>query len=165
MELDALDKVPQPVYTDEGLINVRTAIKLQDVEDANILFKDALMYKKSFSKEKRVTAIKRLEKLIQKYPESDKVGDAAFEIVEIYASGYFNDYESAAKYYMKSYQLNPKLKLPALLKAAEMYNKIADYSMARAIYRQAAVYSPDAKTCQKAQKRLSVLEKGAVEEK
>ncbi len=158
-ELDELEKVPQPLYTDEGLGSVRVGMKLRDIEDANILFKDALMYKKAFSKENRVIAIKRLEKLIQEYPESDKVGDAAFEIAEIYASGYFRDYESAARYYMKSYQLNPVIKQPALLRAAEMYDKmLADPNKAKAIYKQAALYSPDAKWRRKAQNRLSALE-------
>src|SRR5574340_1140801 len=140
-ELDALDKVPQPIYTDEGLGNVRTGVVLRDVEDANTLFKDALMYKKSFSKGNRLTAVKRLEKLIQEYPDSDKVDKAAYEIAEIYASGYFNDYESAAKYYIKSYQLNPGIEKPVLLKAAEMYDKMADYNRAMEIYKQAALYS------------------------
>jgi tetratricopeptide (TPR) repeat protein len=158
-ELDALDKVPQPLYTDEGLGNVRTGVILRDIEDANTLFNDAMMYKKSFSKENRTTAIKRLEKLMATYPDSDKVGDAAFEIAEIYAGSYFHDYESAAKYYIKSYQLNPYIKQPALLSAAETYDKmLADHERAKAIYQQAALYSPDAKSRKKAQARLSVLE-------
>ena len=165
-ELDALDKVPQPLYTDEGLGSVRTGAIFRDIEDANTLFKDAMMYKKSFSKENRITAIKRLEKLMATYPDSDKVGDAAFEIAEIYAGSYFRDYESAAKYYIKSYQLNPYIKHPALLRAAETYDKmLADYERAKAIYQQAALYSPDAKLRKKAQERLSVLEQGTAGKK
>ncbi|HHT9136395.1 MAG TPA: tetratricopeptide repeat protein [Candidatus Wunengus sp. YC60] len=165
-ELDALDKVPQPLYTDEGLGNVRTGVTLRDIEDANTLFNDAMMYKKSFSKENRITAIKRLEKLMAAYPDSDKVGDAAFEIAEIYAGSYFHDYESAAKYYIKSYQLNPYIKQPALLRAAETYDKmLTDYERAKAIYQQAALYSPDAKSRKKAQDRLSVLEQGTAGKK
>ncbi len=165
-ELDALDKVPQPLYTDEGIGNVRTDAILRDIEDANILFKDALMYKKAFNKENRVTAIRRLEKLLAEYPDSDKVGDAAFEIAEIYASGYFNDYESAARYYLKSYQLNPYTEQPVLLKAAEMYDKkLTDYDKAKEIYKQAALYGPDAKSRRKAQSRLSLLEQTSGNEK
>lgn len=165
-ELDALDKVPQPLYTDEGLGNVRTGVALRDIEDANILFKDALMYKKAFNKENRVTAIRRLEKLIAEYPDSDKVGDAAFEIAEIYAGGYFHDYESSARYYIKSYQLHPYTKRPALLRAAETYDKmLADHERAKVIYQQAALYSPDAKSRKKAQARLSVLEQGTTGKK
>jgi tetratricopeptide (TPR) repeat protein len=100
------------------------------------------------------------------YPDSDKVGDAAFEIAEIYAGSYFHDYESAAKYYIKSYQLNPYIKQPALLRAAETYDKmLADYERAKAIYQQAALYSPDAKSRKKAQDRLSVLEQGTAGKK
>jgi TolA-binding protein len=158
-ELDGLDKVPQPLYTDEGLGNVQTSPSLHDIEDANILFKDALMYKKSlFNKQNQITAINRLEKLLSEYPDSDKVGDSAFEIAEIYASGYFHDYESAAKYYIRGYQLNPYMKQPALLRAAEMYEKLTDYSRAKAIYQQAALYGSDAKFREKAKRKLSVLE-------
>ncbi|MEK6559707.1 MAG: hypothetical protein AABZ43_06135 [Planctomycetota bacterium] len=165
-ELDALDKVPQSLYTDEGLGGPIKALPLRDIEDANILYKDALMYKKSFNKENRVIAIKRLEKLIAEYPDSDKVAEAAYEIAEVYAGSYLNDYESAAKYYIRSYQLNPYIKRPSLLKAAEIYDKmLADYDKAKAIYRQAALYSPDEKACKKAQKRLSVLEQGTSDKK
>lgn len=158
-ERDALDKVPQPLYTDEGLGNVRTGLTFRDIEEANMLFKDALIYKKSLKKENRVTAIKHLEKLIQEYPDSNKVGDAAYEIAEIYESGYFNDYESAARYYIKSYQLNPHIEQPALFKAAEIYErKLADVNKAKAIYKQAALYSYDEKVRKKAQNILSELE-------
>ena len=98
--------------------------------------------------------------------DSDKVAEAAYEIAEVYAGSYLNDYESAAKYYIRSYQLNPYIKRPSLLKAAEMYDKmLADYDKAKAIYRQAALYSPDEKACKKAQKRLSVLEQGTSDKK
>lgn len=165
-ELDALDTVPQPLYTNEGLGNIQTGQKLQNIEEANILLKDALMYKKSYSKKNRIIAIKRLEKLIADYPNSDKIGDAAFEIAETYAGIYIHDYESAARYYLKSYQLNPDIQHPALLKAAEMYDKmLEDRSKAILIYRQAAQYSPDEKSRQKAQARLAVLEQETVGKK
>ncbi|OHB85646.1 MAG: hypothetical protein A3J73_04225 [Planctomycetes bacterium RIFCSPHIGHO2_02_FULL_38_41] len=165
-ELDALDKVPQSLYTDEGVGSVRIAQQLRDIEDANILYKDALMYKKSLNKENRTLAIKRLEKLIAEYPDSDKVGVAAYEIAGIYAGGYFNDYESAARYYLKSYQLNPYTEQPVLLKAAEMYDKkLTDYDKAKAIYKQAALYGPDEKSRRKAQSRLSLLELASGNEK
>lgn len=158
-ELDALDKVPQPLYTDEDLESVRTGVAFRDIEEANNLFKDAMMNKKSTKKENRVTAMKYLEKLIQEYPDSDKVGDAAFEIAEMYESGYFGDYESAAKYYIKSYQLNPHIEQPALFKAAEIHErKLSDVNKAKAIYKQAALYSHDEKIRKKAQNRLSELE-------
>ncbi|MDN3513367.1 MAG: hypothetical protein NG747_03075 [Candidatus Brocadia sp.] len=158
-ELDALDKVPQPLYTDEGLGKVRTGVKFRDIEDANILFKDAMMYKKKFGKENRFTAIKRLEKLIQDYPDSNKADDAAFEIARIYESGYFADYESAAMYYIKSYQLNPHIRQPVLLKAAIIYERmLKDVNKAKAVYKQAALYSYNAKTRRNAERRLKELE-------
>ncbi len=158
-ELDALDKVPQPLYTDEGLEIVRTEVRLRNIEEANILFKDALMYKKKFGKENRLTAIKRLEKLIKEYPDSDKAGDAAFEIARTYESGYFADYENAARYYIKSYQLNPHIKQPVLLKAAIIYERmLGDVNKAKAIYKQAALYSYNAKIRKRAEKRQKELE-------
>lgn len=158
-ELDALNNVPLPLYKDEGLGNVQVTKVYRDIEDANILFKDAMMYKKKFSKENRAIAIKRFERLLSEYPDSDKVGDSAFEVAEIYASRDFKDYESAAKYYVKSYQLNPYIKRPALIHAAEIYDKrLADYNMARIMYRQAALYSPTEKQCKKAKSRLAELD-------
>jgi TolA-binding protein len=164
-ELDALNNVPQPIYTDKGLGNVLTGVTLSDIEDANVLFKDAMMYKRSLRKENRLIAINRFERILQEYPESDKVNDAAFEIAEIYAGWHFRDYESAAKYYMMSYQLNPDIKRPALLKAAGMHDKMADYDRAKVIYRQAAVYGHDKKSRKRAERRLSVLERESVTKK
>ncbi|MEP9412465.1 MAG: hypothetical protein HRF42_13920 [Candidatus Brocadia sp.] len=158
-ELDALDRVPTPLYTDEGLGFVRTEVTLHNIEEANMLFKDAMMYKKKFGKENRFIAVKRLEKLIREYPHSDKAGDAAFEIARIYESGYFGDYEGAARYYIKSYQLNPHIKQPVLLKAGIIYERmLADVNKAKAIYKQAALYGYDEKARKSAERRLKELE-------
>ena len=48
-ELDALDKVPQSLYTDEGLGGPIKALPLRDIEDVNILYKDALVKAKKSS--------------------------------------------------------------------------------------------------------------------
>jgi tetratricopeptide (TPR) repeat protein len=54
--------------------------------------------------------------LISKYPNSDKIDDAAFRAAGIYE--YLNDYTIAVQYYQRTYQWDPQTAYPARYKAA-----------------------------------------------
>ncbi|ODS32746.1 MAG: hypothetical protein SCARUB_02129 [Candidatus Scalindua rubra] len=134
-ELKALNKVPQPKYltVKEKVTNVKKPIK--NIEDANILFQDGKTYKSSLSvinkKTNLLTAVKRFKKLMDDYPESDKVDDAAYELAGIYEGFYFKDYEGAAFYYVKCYEINPTTDKPARYMAARVYDMyLKDYAEA-----------------------------------
>ncbi|MFQ5963637.1 MAG: tol-pal system YbgF family protein [Candidatus Scalinduaceae bacterium] len=141
-ELKALKKVPQPKY----LMVKEKAVKIKpskNIEEANILFQDGKMYKNSLSpfkkKTKLISALDRFEKLLNDYPESDKVSEAAYEIAEIYESLYFKDYESSVAYYVKSYELNPNTEKPARYMAARVYDLyLKDYASAVQYYELAS---------------------------
>ncbi len=154
-ELRALNKVPQRRYLSakEMITDISPS---KNIEDANILFEDGKAYKNPLNiikrKEKLTSAVARFKKIIEDYPESDKADDAAYELAGIYESYYFRDYENAAFYYVKCYNLNEKTDEPARFKAARVYdNHLEDYVEAARHYKMAL------ETCKKTE-YLSIAE-------
>ncbi len=130
-ELKALIKVPQIRYL-TGSEETTKITPFKNIEDANILFQDGMTYKNLMSiikkKTNLSTAIARFKRILDKYPESDKADDAAFELAEILEKSSFKNYEEAAFYYVKCYELNPSTEMPACYKAGKVYdNKLHDY--------------------------------------
>jgi len=70
----------------------------------------------------------KIFKILDDYPESDNADDTASELAGIYERNYYKDYEAAAFYYVKCYNLNENTGKPARFKAARVYDKhLEDY--------------------------------------
>ena len=107
------------------------------------------------------TAIGRFGAIIQKYPESDKADDAAFQIGENYASPYYQDWSRAAEYYEYAYEWNPRTPYPALLKAAWLReSRLGQADRAVELYRIVVARSADQGEVEKAASRLRALTGG-----
>ncbi len=161
-ELKALNKVPVNKYLTASE-EITEIIPFKNIEDANILFQDGKTYAKSHNivnrKAKLKSAEARFKKIIDDYPKSDKVDDAAYELATIYESRYFKDYEAAAFYYVKCYKLNDKTDKPARFKAAQIYDKhLKDYKKAIKNYRKALKHNKDEAYRFTAKTRLEQLE-------
>ncbi len=162
-ELKALNKVPQRKYLFAG--GETTIISpSKNIEEANILFQDGKEYYGTFSiikkKSKLKSAEARFKKILDDYPESDKADDAAYELASIYEGNYYKDYESAAFYYVKCYNLNESTENPARFKAANVYDKhLKDYKEAVINYRKVLRNSKDDKYRTKAKTRIEQLKK------
>jgi len=87
-----------------------------------------------YNKERQ--ALLLLLDLIDKYPRSTKVAQAAFYIGEIYKE-YFNEDVRACQWYQRAWQWDPAITLPARFQAA-VVNDLRLYNRAKAIelYRQ-----------------------------
>ena len=162
-ELKALNKVPQFGYlmASGDTININPS---KNIEEANILFQDGKSYKSSLNiinkKSKLLSAEARFKKIINDYPESDKVDDAAYELADIYDSYYFKDYESAAFYYVKCYNLNENTDKPARFKAAWVYDKhLKDFKEAVKNYNEVLRNSKDEAHRSTAKTKLDQLKK------
>jgi TolA-binding protein len=162
-ELKALNKVPQFGYlmASGDTTNINPS---KNIEEANILFEDGKSYKSALNiinkKSKLLSAEARFKKIINDYPESDKVDDAAYELADIYDSYYFKDYESAAFYYVKSYNLNENTDKPARFKAAWVYDKhLKDFKEAVKNYNEVLRNSKDEAHRSTAKTRLDQLKK------
>jgi len=92
------------------------------VEDVNTLYDEAVRTEESgqfllLKDESRLRqALDKYNKLITKYPTSDKIDDAAFRAAGIYE--HLGDYKLALLYYQRTYQWDPETTYPARYKAA-----------------------------------------------
>jgi tetratricopeptide (TPR) repeat protein len=88
------------------------AQKLQSEANALVVVKDRTSMRR---------ALDLYKQLIRKYPSSDKIDDAAFEMGTI--NEYFKDYQSALTYYQRAYEWDPGTPHPARFKAAYVLDK------------------------------------------
>jgi tetratricopeptide (TPR) repeat protein len=130
---------------------------LKYVPEADDYYTDGMIFAGSNRKVQRDLALKRFEKILGEWPDSDKAPVAAFAMGEIYSGLYFWDYDLASKYYMNAYELDPATSLPALLKAGDMYYKVERYDEATKVYKLAVQGSVDPKVRDKAQAQLDKL--------
>ncbi len=162
-ELKALNKVPQLKYL-TAKENVSDISPTKNIEEANILFQDGENYKSILNltgrKSKLSYAVARFKKILDEYPESDKADDAAYELANIYEGHHFKDYEGAAFYYVKCYELNPHTDRPARFKAARVYdNYLGDYAEATRNFEMALETCKETEYLKIAKPRLDELRK------
>jgi hypothetical protein len=102
-----------------------------------------------------------LQQLLTSYPQSDKIGDAAFQLGDIYESRNYRQYRRAAQYFERSFQWNSGMAYEARLRAARIYDKhLAERGRAQELYRDVTTHDTDQKRIQEAQKRLAELTGG-----
>ncbi|MHC4712121.1 MAG: tetratricopeptide repeat protein [Planctomycetota bacterium] len=130
---------------------------LKYIPEADDYYTDGVIIAESRRKVRKDLALKRFQKVLDNWPESDKAPLAAYEMAQIYAGVYFGDYDLAAEYYKKTYELNPATTLPALVKAGDMYVKLERYDEAVEMYKLAVTGSRDIKHKEQAEKQLEKL--------
>ena len=103
-------------------------------------------------------AIERLDRLLEDYPESPYLGEAAYLIGDSYYQ--LRDYESAVDYFLKCCELAPDTDRDALYRAAEATDlKLKNQRKAAELYEKVLQQSPSEKNREKALKRLEKLRK------
>lgn len=158
-ELAALERIPRTEYVTvaEAVVDPKT---LKDIPGANLLLDDAQHYyelSKSADRKKNAgLALERCLDLIGKFPESDRIDDAAWLAGQIY-EGQLKDYHKAMVYYEKSYRWNPETKTDARIRAARMAYRSREYAKAKALYEEARKNSPEAADRSAAEVRLTIL--------
>ncbi|MBN1765880.1 MAG: tetratricopeptide repeat protein [Sedimentisphaerales bacterium] len=129
-ELENLEMGPQHAYLVVAEIAGPELKANTAIVDADLLYKDGLEYYrqgrgkigKLFADNKKLYLAKeRFNELITKYPSSDKIDDAAFQIGEIYQH-YLKDYHKALIYYQRVWQWDPQTPLPARYSVARIYD-------------------------------------------
>jgi len=161
-ELQGLRLVHKPEYI---LLVDRLSlatVPAEHIAAADELYADAKNYKDYpdlFTKKNRlVIAIQKFKEIIEKYPTSDKVDDAAFRLGEIYDGFYFRDYHAAAKYYEACFRWNPNTEYPARLRAAKShYKHTKNFPKAAELYKETMENSPISENQLKARKKLEEM--------
>jgi tetratricopeptide (TPR) repeat protein len=122
-ELNALSSMPQYDYIVEATMAGPGLKPTKSLSDADALYAEAVRIEEQASPLKVVRnegllrmALEKYNQLISKYPNSDKIDDAAFRAAGIYE--YLKDYTIAVQYYQRTYQWDPQTAYPARYKAA-----------------------------------------------
>jgi tetratricopeptide (TPR) repeat protein len=134
-----------------------------NIPKANELFKQAMSYKdKGWSGNDYLDNQRRAELVLQQiltlYPESNRIGEVAYQLGDIYESKVYQDYRRAALYFERSYQWNPNTQSDGRLRAARLYDKrLSERSHAMEIYREITTHETDPKRIAEAEKRMAEL--------
>lgn len=122
-EMTALDQVPNYRYIMPPGILPPDLVPRDDIEEANILYAEAMtLYKEAgglliiTDEGKLRGALNKLNELIMTYQTSNKIDDAAYRAGRIFE--HFQDFQIAAVYYQRCFQWNDITSYPARFRAA-----------------------------------------------
>jgi tetratricopeptide (TPR) repeat protein len=142
-ELNALNSMPQYDYIIEATMAGPGLKPTKSLSDADSLYAEAVRFEEQASPLKVVKdegllriALDKYNQLISKYPNSDKIDDAAFRAAGIYE--YLKDYTIAVQYYQRTFQWDPQTAYPARYKAAYLLDtKLGRRAEALQLYQEA----------------------------
>jgi tetratricopeptide (TPR) repeat protein len=124
-ELDALNTIPQYDYVVEATMAGPNLKANKSVSEADYLYNDAVRLEDQAGQFMIIkddnllrVALDKYNQLISKFPNSDKIDDAAYRAAGIYE--HFKDYTIAVLYYQRVYQWDPQTTYPARFKAAHV---------------------------------------------
>lgn len=122
-ELAALNEMPQYNYIVEAAVAGANLKATSSVSDADYLYADAVRLEEQAGQFLVVKdedllrlALDKYNQLINKFPSSDKIDDAAYRAAGIYE--HLKDYTIAVLYYQRAYQWELQTPYPARFKAA-----------------------------------------------
>jgi hypothetical protein len=102
-----------------------------------------------------------LQQLLTQYPQSDKIGEAAYLLGDLYEGRAYKQYRRSAVYFERCFQWNPTTQLDARLRAARIYDRhLPERGRAMELYREITTHETDPKRIQEATKRLKDLSGG-----
>ena len=163
-EVAAFENVPKIQYLVVAELAGPDLRPTNSIEVADQLYTEGLNYKDypAFppgKKEYLKVALEKFRTIIEKYPQSDKIDDAAFRMGEIYGGWYFQDFARAVQSYQRCWEWNPETEHPALFNAAKIYDeKLKNRVKAVELYnRVIAEYTRDEGKVNEAQNRLRAL--------
>ncbi len=162
-ELVQFHRIPKQAFRLELDVPPPTLQAARNIPEANDLYKKAMMYKdKGWGGNDYVDNQRRAELVLQQiltnYPDCDKIGDAAYQLGDIYESKAYRQYRRAAQYFERCFQWHHNTHADARLRAARLYDKyLAERSRAIELYREITTHETDPKRIAEAQKRLTEL--------
>ncbi|MFO0814428.1 MAG: hypothetical protein U0796_14495 [Gemmatales bacterium] len=161
-ELLAFHRISKRAYRLDLDVPPPTLSPNQNISEANELFRRSIAFKtKGWGSElddnyRRAELL--LQQLINLYPQSDKLSEAAFHLGEIYESRAFKQFRRAAIYYERSFQWSPQTTNEARLRAARLYDRtLNDSSRAVQLYREEINHTADPRRLEEARRRLHEL--------
>src|SRR5437764_2712366 len=149
-ELRQFHRMPKQAFRLDLDVPAETLAAKENVPEANELYRRAMTYKDKGWGNDYLDNQRRAELLFQQllstYPQSDKIGDAAYQLGDIYESRAYKQYRRAAQYYERCFQWNPNTQHDARLRAARLYDKqLLERGRAIELYREVSSHEPDPK--------------------
>jgi hypothetical protein len=136
-----------------------------NIPEANDLYRRAMMYKDHgwgtdyIDNQRRAEIL--LQQLLNSHPQSDKIGDAAYQLGDLYEGKAYHQPRRAALYFERSFQWHPTTQLDARLRAARLYDKVLnERAHAIELYKEAITHEVDPKRLAEANQRLAELNSG-----
>jgi tetratricopeptide (TPR) repeat protein len=127
-ELAGLDNLPQYNYIVEATVAPENLRPTESISEADFMYREAYRLERDAGglpilkdENKLRSALELYNRLIKKYPKSDKIDDAAYHAAGIYE--HFRDYTIAVLYYKRTFQWDPKTTYPARYRAAEVLDR------------------------------------------
>ena len=162
-ELKQYHRLVKYAYRLDIDVPVPTLQAKNNIPEANELFREAMKYKdKGFGgdyidNQRRAEIL--LQRLLDKYPESDKIGETAYQLGDIYEKYRpTTQFPRSALYFERSYQWNKVGNSDARIRAARIYDKqLVDREKAKAIYKEILTHDTDSGRIAEARKRLEEL--------
>jgi TolA-binding protein len=161
-ELKQFHRIPKHAYVLDLDVPGPGLRAEQNIPAANDLYRRAMEFKdRGFGSDyvdNQIRAELLLQQLINQYPTSNKIGDAAYQLGDIYESRAFRQYRRAAAYFERCFQWNPNTTFDARLRAARIHDKaLSERGKAIELYKMVTTFDTDPKWIQEAQRRLSEL--------
>src|SRR5262249_11676574 len=130
LDLDVPNPKLQPLYNEP---------EANDLYRRALSFKDRGLDSEYTDNQKRAELL--LQELLTRYPQSNRISDAAYMLGDIYESRAFRQLERAAAYYERCFQWNPNTHFEARLRAAKLYDhELKDRPRAIELYRMVLDY-------------------------
>jgi TolA-binding protein len=161
-ELKQYHRMNKPAYRLELDVPPPTLNGQSNIPEANKLFMRAVQYKDKGWGSDYIDNQRRAEILFQevltKYPQSDKISDAAYMLGDLYESKAYKQYRRAAQYFERCFQWNPRTQLDARLRAARIYDRnLQERQRAIELYREVTSHETDPRRYEEASRRLTEL--------
>jgi len=162
-EINAFNKIPKVQYLGVAELAGPELRPMRRIPAADQLFREGINYKDypAFPPQKKdylKLALEKFQTIIEKYPDSDKIDDAAFRMGEIYGGWYFEDWTRAVQCYERCWQWNPKTDYPAYFNAAKIYDeKLRNRVKAVELYNRVVAESNNPDLVKQASERIKTL--------
>ncbi len=145
LELKGLRCVKQSRYLMEAEVAPQVLKPTDSVPEADALYQQGLMLMRRgghgvpifYREDRMVEASNVFRELIERYPTSDKVDDAAFMLGEIHKEYLPHQEEVAVKWYERAWTWDPQTPHPARFQAAVIYDyRLHDRDRALELYQE-----------------------------
>lgn len=134
----------------------------KSIKEANDLFEQAKLYMSTVNPVRRRTnlnvAIDKLNDLIAKYPESDKVVDSWYNLGLLYQDGLVKRYEDSIKAYDKVKELDSENSSDSRLRAAQIVDNLGRWQEAYDRYDDVIRHDANSRNVEWAKRRRVQLE-------